>query len=211
MKRSRGILVAAAWSVVLTAGLSPRAAHAHESQVVGPKGEYVVVVGWKQEPAFSGVMNAAAVIITRASDGRAINTKAGDVVDLDAEIQFRSGAPKDAHDSKVLESLALGKAKLEAYKENQYIAWVQPETPGVYAFHFKGSIEDKSDPKAGRVTIDVTIVCGENKEGHHDHFSCVHAPATFPSKAAAAKAAEPSHPDDHPHEHEHPHSHGHRN
>lgn len=209
MKHNRGIFVAVALSAAVTAGFSSRAAQAHENQSVGPKGEYVVVVGWRQEPAFSNAMNAAAILISRASDGRPIDTRAGDVVNLDAEIQFRAGDPKDHHDTKTLESMALGKASLEVFKENQYIAWVLPSAPGVYAFRFKGTIDDKSDPKAGPVAIDVTFICGENAPGHHDHFACVQVPKTFPSKEAAAKAGEPAHAHGEKHEHSHPH--GHRN
>lgn len=208
MKQSRGFVVAVVLGAALAAGLSPRASLAHESQIVGPKGEYVVVVGWRQEPAFSDVMNAASIGISRASDGRAINANAGDVVDLDVEVQFRAGSPKDHHDTKILESLALGKAKLERLKENQYIAWVQPMATGVYAFRFTGKIEDKSDPKAGPVAIDVTIICGENGPGQHDHFACVQAPPTFPSKEAAAKAGQAHHDADPSHLHQ-PHSHPH--
>lgn len=207
MKKVCGILLV----LVLAAGIAslPRAVWAHESQTVGPKAEYLLVVGWKYEPAFTDVMNAASVTIHRAADGRAINTNMGDVVDLELEIQFRAGSPKDHHEAKVVESAPLGKVRLEPLKENVYNAWVKPSSAGVYAFRVKGTIDDKSDPKTGPVAIDATFICGESAPGHHDHFACLQDPPAFPSKGAAAKAAQ-SKGKEHSHSHgngEHEHKH----
>jgi hypothetical protein len=164
-------------------------AAAHEQRTVGAKGEYAVLVGWKYEPAFTGVMNAITITVVRAMDGRPINVKQGDVVDLEVEAQLRSGDQGSA----VVESAPVAfKPQQEFGKDNLYVSWLLPTTAGTYGFRFKGTIQDKSDPKSGPVVIDVTFVCGDNVNGHHEHFACVKDPQAFPSgKAKAAAEAAP--------------------
>jgi hypothetical protein len=150
---------------------------AHEMRTVGPKGEYNLVVGWFIEPAFTDVVNAVDIRVIRIADKKAIDTSKGDVVDLEVEVQYRSGEDEKAT---VLDSMKLAnRPTLTFGTENRYATWFKPVRSGAYAFRIKGKISDASDPKAGPVTIDETFVCG--KGGHHHAFVCLEEPQIFPA------------------------------
>jgi hypothetical protein len=70
-------------------GANAVAANAHETRLVGPNDEYRLVVGFRIEPAFEDVVNGPDFTVTRASDNKPIDTAAGDVFNVQVEIQLR--------------------------------------------------------------------------------------------------------------------------
>ena len=178
------VITAGIFLACLTAAAS--AASAHEVRTVGPNGEYTLVVGWFIEPAFTGVVNAFDVRITRSADKKAVDTNKGDVVDLEIEVQYRASEDEKAA---AVESVTLpNKAKIAFGTDNRYTSWFKPVRSGAYAFHVKGKISDASDVKAGAVTIDETFVCGKgSKGGHHGGaFVCLEDPLVFPAETKPA-------------------------
>jgi hypothetical protein len=108
-------------------GAAPVAAH--EQQAVGG---FVLVVGWGQEPAYTGLLNSVQVRITEAGSGAAVTDVAGtlnvEVVKGDDRVTMglvpnfsgSSGTPGD------------------------YRAWLTPTRPGSYTFRFTGTIRGQS-------------------------------------------------------------------
>ncbi|MEW6153639.1 MAG: hypothetical protein AB1673_06580 [Actinomycetota bacterium] len=108
-------------------GAAPVAAH--EQQAVGG---FVLVVGWGQEPAYTGLLNSVQVRITEAGSGAAVTDVAGtlnvevvkgeDRVTMPMVPNFgtSSGTPGD------------------------YRAWLTPTRPGSYTFRFTGTIRGQS-------------------------------------------------------------------
>jgi hypothetical protein len=163
-------------------------ASAHEVRSVGPNGEYTLVVGWFIEPAFTGVVNAFDVRITRSADKKPVNTAKGDIVDLEVEVQYRASEEEKAP---VVDSVTLpNKVSITYGTESRYASWFKPVRSGAYAFRVKGKISDASDAKAGALTIDETFVCGKgSKGGHHGGaFVCLEEPLVFPAEAKPAAA-----------------------
>lgn len=159
----------------------PATAAAHEIRTVGPNGEYTLVIGWFNEPAFNNVPNGVDIQLVRTADKKPVNTEKGDVVDLQVEVQFRAGEDEKAA---VLESVTLpNKPSITMGTQNRYATWFMPVRAGAYAFRISGKISDVSDPKAGAVTLDETFVCGKGSKGHHA-FVCLAEPLVFPSAAA---------------------------
>lgn len=150
-------------------------ANPHESREVGP---YTLVVGFRIEPAFEDVPNALDFIVTRTSDGKPISVSNGDVVDIEAEVQYRK---EEQFNSKIIQKDQLPKPAQAFGAENRYNAWFKPTADGTYAFRVKGEINDLSDPQAGPLFFDEVWVCGagtQNPQGRS--FGCVEDPQTFP-------------------------------
>lgn len=179
--RPRTITLGAILAVTFTGFLlaaSPKAAFAHETRTVG-NGKYHLVVGFRNEPAFEDVTNAADIFASRASDNKPINTSNGDVVDLTVEVQYRAG---EAFSSNTITSTLLDEKPRKAFgTDNRYNAWFKPNVNGAYAFHITGTISDASNPVAGPVTIDETFVCGQGSLVPNRGFNCVRDPQPFPN------------------------------
>jgi len=60
------IALLAVW--LLCGALGGMPVHAHQTQTVGPNGEYLVIVGFEREPIFTDERNAVDVIVRRAAD-----------------------------------------------------------------------------------------------------------------------------------------------
>jgi len=154
-------------------------ASAHEHRAVGPKGEYSLIVGWFNEPAYEGVVNAVDIRVLRSGDHSPVNASKGDVVNLQVDVQLRADANEKAA---VIESAPLkDKPALTFGTDNRYASWFKPVKAGVYAFHIKGTISDASKPVAGPVTIDETFICGKGSKVEHA-FVCLETPQVFPTK-----------------------------
>ena len=155
---------------------------AHEVRHVGPQGQYTLVVGWLDEPAFANEVNGVDIRVLRTSDKAPINTNRGDVVDLDVEVQYLAAenAKADVIDSMKLPS----KPTITPGTDNRYASWFKPVRPGAYAFRLTGKISDASDPKAGEVSIDETFVCGKGSKTEHG-FVCLEEPVVFPAPGMA--------------------------
>lgn len=158
-------------------------AFAHETRIVGP---YKFVIGFTKEPSFVDESNAIDVIVSRASDGRPIDRTAGDIVDLEVEVQLRDA---EAFDSEIVDSAPLEDPLTQAFQSpNKYNSWFKPTIEGPYAFHITGLVSDESDPKAGPLEIDQTFVCGKGTLAENGHgFHCVAVPQAFPSSNGKAK------------------------
>lgn len=103
----------------------PRITLAHEHRRVGP---YEMTVGWAEEPTYAGLKNAALLILTDAS-GKPVT----DLTDtLKVEVVF--GNQKTG-------LLSLDRAWGKTFgMPGDYRAPIIPTRPGVYTFHFVGSI-----------------------------------------------------------------------
>lgn len=178
-----GAILAIAFSGFLLAA-APNAAFAHETRNVG-NGKYKLVVGFRNEPAFEDVTNAADIFVSRASDNKPIDTSNGDVVDLTVEVQLRF---TDAFSSGVVVSAPLDEKPRKAFgTDNRYNAWFKPNVDGAYAFHITGTISDATNPVAGPVTIDETFVCGSGSLVPNHGFNCVRDPEPFPNRGYSKK------------------------
>lgn len=170
-------ILAAAGLGLFGAGFTDQA-FGHETRIVG---SYKMVIGFRNEPAFVDEPNAIDVILSRASDDRPIDRSAGDVVDLQVEVQLRD---REAFESRILRSADLEDPLKQAYQTtNRYNAWFKPTVAGTYAYHVTGVISDASDPQAGPQKIDQTFVCGRgtlDPDGHG--FNCVAVPQAFPGR-----------------------------
>jgi hypothetical protein len=119
-----GALVGAA--LALTSILT---ASAHEHRMVGG-GKYMVLVGWMQEPTFTGVRNAAQVFVDDAA-GKPVND-AGDTLKLKVEFKKETSGPIDLKPSFDPDS---GEGT-----PGEYDAAIIPTNAGTYTFHLTGAI-----------------------------------------------------------------------
>jgi hypothetical protein len=168
-------------AIVLTAAIvaAAGAADAHETRLVGPNDEYQLVVGFRVEPGFEDVVNGPDLIVTRASDHRPVDTDAGDIFNVQVEIQIRD---HEAFSSSVVQAATLNPPVGKAFGTlNRYQGSFKPTVDGTYAFHITGTISDASSPAAGPVTIDETFVCGAGTQAANGHgFNCIRDPQIFP-------------------------------
>jgi hypothetical protein len=163
---------------MLCVGLA--AAQAHENRQVG---EYTLAVGFRAEPAFEDVVNAIDIFVNRASDGKVISVRDGDVVSLSVTVQLREG---DDFAADILAEVLLQEEPRQDFAaSNRYNAWFKPTHDGAYAFRIMGVISDASDGHAGPQEIDETFVCGGGTQSSTSRFNCVEDPQTFPGKSPA--------------------------
>lgn len=129
--RLRGTLRAVTGGVILTAALFV-AADAHDAHVAGP---YRLVIGWSDEPAFTGTRNA--VVVEIAETGKGPMT---DPASLAVEVSF--GAERIV--------LPLNQ---DPVRRHVFQAPLVPTRAGTYTFHLTGKV--RSQP------IDITTTCSE--------------------------------------------------
>lgn len=131
MMRQMARLLAVAVPIATVSGLvdaSP--ASAHERRAVGA---FQLVVGWGDEPSYTGFKNSVQVTITEAATGAPVTDisdslaveviKGADKTKLPLEANFRVGAFGTPGD---------------------YRAWLTPTRPGTYTFHFTGTIRGQA-------------------------------------------------------------------
>jgi hypothetical protein len=166
----RVALAAAAMAVVAVS--SSTVASAHESRAVGP---YTFIIGFRSEPAFEDVVNAAEIIILRG--GQPVSTSAGDLVDLTLEVQLRQN---EAFDAPIVQAAALAAPAQGFNTPGRYYSNFKPTVDGTYAFRIRGLV---STAAAGQVNVDETFVCGLGSLAA-GAFNCVRDPQTFPTGAS---------------------------
>lgn len=111
--------------VLLSAALP---ATAHESRKVGP---YEFVVGWGEEPVYTGFKNSIQLILSDAKTGKPVN----DLEDtLDVEVAFGDETTTLTMEPNFVPGV-FG-------EEGDYRAWLTPTRPGEYTFRFVGTIGD---------------------------------------------------------------------
>jgi len=106
---------------------------AHEKKVAGALD---IVIGWGEEPAFTGSRNS--VVVTVSERGGALKEAAAS---LSVEIVFGS------------ERITLPLEPVFNHP-NEFRAWLVPTRAGTYTFHVTGKIRGQA--------IDVTSTCAEN-------------------------------------------------
>jgi hypothetical protein len=145
--RIRFALIAA----LAIAVLAPATVGAHERKIAG---RYQLVIGWGDEPAFSGVKNAVEVDVTDSAGAPVTDLGGGT---LSVEVIFG--------DQRV--TLPLRAVRQPAGK---FQAWLVPTRAGTYTFHISGTI--KGEP------LDVSSTCSDTT------FACVGdvADLQFPAK-----------------------------
>lgn len=119
------------FALVTLVVLGPSTAGAHETQQAG---ELTLVVGWAEEPAYVGIMNAVEVTIVDP-DGEPPNDL---VVALVAEVGFGTQSV----------SLTLDPTQQPA----RFLAPIMPTRPGEYTFSLSGRIDDEQ--------VTITSECG---------------------------------------------------
>ena len=119
----RMIAFAGLCGAVLVVGISP--ASAHESRKVGP---YEFVVGWSDEPTFTGAKNAVGLNISDFQTEKPITEKLP--VELEVEVIF--------------EDASSGPLTMEpSFSDPSFFeAELAPTRPGEYTFHFTGTVGD---------------------------------------------------------------------
>lgn len=112
-----------------------------------PVGDYLVEVGWRDEPAFVGQPNAVQVMVRSHGDGAPILRGVALEVVVETAGQSTSGLVlSPAFDA------AAGTGSL-----GEYLAAIIPTAPGDYTFHVSGTIADTAvdlDLTSGEETFD---------------------------------------------------------
>jgi hypothetical protein len=139
LKRFLVRLFATCALAALIGAISTMPAAAHESRKVGP---YEFVVGWGDEPNFTGFKNSVQLILSDAKTGKPVNELGGTV---NVEVVFG-----DASTTLEMEPAFLPGVFGE---EGDYRAYIVPTRAGEYAFTFSGSIQGTE--------IDEIFTCGE--------------------------------------------------
>ncbi len=142
---------ALAGGVVLASALVA-AVEAHDAHVAGP---YRLVIGWSDEPAFTGIRNAVVVEITETGKG-AITEQAA----LSVEVSF--GA----------ERIVLPLSQ-DPVRRHVFHAPLVPTRAGTYTFHITGKVKSQA--------IDVTTTCSEKTFDCVLDGSAIHFPVKEPS------------------------------
>jgi hypothetical protein len=188
-------------STIITLALAvavsvPPTIQAHEGRIIG---DYRLVVGHKNEPAFASVTNAFDLSVTRITGvDKHINSQRGDTVDLEVSVQF-CGRDNFVCDGQWI--------KLEPPQqgwgtENRYYSYYLPTEPGVYAFRITGIIAEASpeaaaslEHSAGKhavdsegtapLEVDEIFICGEGSMHPSSQFGCVIQPVAVPELTSA--------------------------
>ena len=155
---NNGIRIASILALAMGVVLSP-AATAHERKIAG---QYQLVIGWGDEPAFSGMRNAVEIDLADRA-GKPVTDLGGG--SLSVEVIYG--------DQRV--TLPLRPAR---EPQGKFSAWLVPTRAGTYTFHISGTI--KGEP------IDISSTCSDTT------FACVadvaelHFPAKDPSAGQLA-------------------------
>lgn len=141
---------------------------AHDAHVVGP---YKLVIGWGEEPAFSGIRNSVVVTITEAAGGGLVADLGGG--SLSVEVSFGN------------ERVLLPLQPVWG-RRSEMRAWILPTRSGTYTLHITGKV--KSQP------IDITSTCSEKTFDCVVDASDIQFPAKDPSVGQLAERVDRSLP-----------------
>ena len=153
-------------SILAALALAP-AASAHAGTEVG---EYLVEVGWLNEPTFVGQPNAVQVTITHHADEKPVTDLGPDdlkVVVSTSDQQSAGLAFDPAFDA------AGGEGPL-----GQYVAAIVPTAPGDYTFHITGSIHGTA--------VDITATSGDATFNAVEASTDLQFPAKLPDLSEVA-------------------------
>ena len=136
MKRFAGVFIVAALIALGLGTVAPAAVDAHEQREVAD-GQYHFVVGFLNEPAYQGELNAISVRIT-ANDPEATPAAEGEQVER---------APVEGLEGSLTFEIIFEDQTAELPVETvfrdpgHYVAYVIPTQPGVYSFRISGEID----------------------------------------------------------------------
>jgi len=148
------------------AGATP--AVAHERRALG---EFQVVVGWGDEPAYTGFKNSVQVTLSEADSGSPVTdlgdtlkvevSKGSDATTLPVEPNFRVGGFGTPGD---------------------YRAWLTPTRPGTYTFRLVGTVRGQ--------TVDASFTSSETTFNEVEDVATIQFPAKDPSPGQLATRIE---------------------
>ena len=186
--------MAACIALTLTLALSLGTARAHEHRAVH---EYTFVVGFIQEPAFEGLLNAVSVRITKSQDGQGhamqgmqmqgeSKDKSGDMSMSMSMMGHGGGMPIEGLEttlavevthasSGVKQEMPLSPVRADP---GHYTAYFIPTATGQYTFRFIGSVEG--------MPIDETFESGPGRFAHIEPADAIQ----FPESAASTRELE---------------------
>ncbi|MGH2772995.1 MAG: hypothetical protein ACRDIU_07670 [Actinomycetota bacterium] len=142
----------------LAAGLMAGPAVAHERRAVGG---HLLVVGWADEPAYTGFKNAIQIRLSNA----ATNEPVTDLAEGELKVSVQFG--DEESESMPVEP----RFRVGAFGDpGDYQADLIPSRPGTYSYHLIGTIKGEK--------VDEKFTCGE------ETFDCPRAPSEveFPAK-----------------------------
>jgi hypothetical protein len=163
-------------TAVTLALTSVMTASAHEHRMIGG-GKYMVLVGWKDEPTFTGVRNAVQFFLNDAA-GKPINDL-GDTLKLSVVYKDEKSGPISLMPGFDPDS---GEGT-----PGEYDAAIIPSKAGTYTFHFTGTIHGTA--------IDEKFTSSEKTFDNVDDSKSVSFPGGDlgkPTKEAAAPAVAPA-------------------
>ena len=148
----------------LAAGPMAVPAVAHERRTVG---SHLLVVGWADEPAYTGFKNAVQVRLSNA----ATNQPVTDLAEGELKVSVRFGDEQS-------ESMAVEpRFRVGAFGDpGDYQADLIPSRPGTFSYHFTGTIKGEK--------VDEKFTCGE------ETFDCPRAPSEVEFPARDPSSAE---------------------
>jgi hypothetical protein len=159
MRRSTLHAVVLCMSAFALLVIATPAASAHEQRTVAG---YSLVVGWGDEPTYTGFKNSVQLILSRQGEGV---PDLGDTLKVDVASGGRS----------VTQDLVPNFEPGEFGEVGDYRAWIVPTRPGTYAFHFTGTIKGTA--------VDETFTCSEQTFDCPREPTSVEFPARDPSTA----------------------------
>lgn len=158
MCRMKDIMRRLVLVAMLVSALAPALAGAHERKDVGP---YRLVIGWGDEPAFSGLKNAVEV----------------DVADLQGQ-PVAEGATLSVDVAFGDQHMPLPLRPVRAVP-GKYRAVLLPTRAGTYAFHITGNVKEQA--------VDVTSTCSSTTFACIADLATIQFPAKDPSAGELAE------------------------
>ena len=192
LKKLLSASIAACVVLTLTLALSTRMATAHEHRMVN---EYMFVVGFIQEPAFEGLLNAVSVRITKMPEdqsgmqmggGSKQNENEDKAVGMSMSMGGHTGMPVEGLESTLTVEVTHAPSgmmrqmplQLVLNDAGHYTAYFIPTATGQYIFRFTGSIEG--------MQIDETFESGPGRFADIEPAT----PIQFPEVAASGRELE---------------------
>ncbi len=176
------------WAVlnllILVGGIQAGSAFAHEQRnFLG--GQYILFVGFRNEPAFEDEANGLDLFLIRDSDGDGqctqdtpeacldwlpVSKRDGDVVDLEAKVLYLAD---DQFNAPIREQKKLNGALRQDFSDDtRYNIRFKPNVGGAYGFILNGTIQRQGSPAVQ--FINEKFVCGNGHQNIGGHgFSCV--------------------------------------
>ncbi len=170
--------------VILVGGIQTGSAFAHEQRnFLG--GQYILFVGFRNEPAFEDEANGLDLFLIRDSDGDGkctqdtpdacldwlpVSKSDGDVVNVQAQVLYLTD---DQFNAPIREQAPLkGELKQDFSDATRYNIYFKPNVGGAYGFILNGTIQKQGSPAVQ--FVNEKFVCGEGNQNIGGHgFSCV--------------------------------------